>query len=202
MVLFLLVLIVCLAAGIVLVHSRKKRSDQARQSHRYKAAEIVDLSMPVSPYAILLDGERGGGSARLKKGRREDIPGIDGQGDDRAPAIRSISDPDATTTMSADFYDELYAQDASRAGFEPGEEGKSFAICCMEPCFRREQSVVCSWRSRRQASGGCICRADEPECTGYGTCADPFHECDRLHSEDQYSTPHESGEIFAHSAEK
>ena len=78
------VLIVCLAAGIALVHSRKKRSDQAQaESQVQKLQKTVDLSMLVSPYAILLDGETRE-RARLKKGRRKDIPCIDGQGDDRA----------------------------------------------------------------------------------------------------------------------
>ena len=59
-ILFLLVLIVCLAAGIALVHSRKKRSDQAQAETKVQELQkTVDLSMLVSPYAILLDGESG-----------------------------------------------------------------------------------------------------------------------------------------------
>ena len=70
-ILFLLVLIVCLAAGIVLVHSRKKRSDQAQaESQVQKLQKTVDLSMLVSPYAILLDGESGSVLASKRATRR------------------------------------------------------------------------------------------------------------------------------------
>ena len=73
-ILFLLVLIVCLAAGIALVHSRKKRSDQAQEeSQVQKLQKTVDLSMLVSPYAILLDGESGSVLAS-KKGDEKIFP--------------------------------------------------------------------------------------------------------------------------------
>ena len=106
-ILFLLVLIVCLAAGIALVHSRKKRSDQAQaESQVQKLQKTVDLSMLVSPYAILLDGESGSVLAS-KKGDEKIFPASMVKMMTVLTAIRSISDLDATTTMSADFYDEL-----------------------------------------------------------------------------------------------
>ena len=100
-ILFLLVLIVCLAAGIVLVHSRKKRSDQAQaESQVQKLQKTVDLSMLVSPYAILLDGESGSVLAS-KRGDEKIFPASMVKVMTVLTAIRSISDLDATTTMSA-----------------------------------------------------------------------------------------------------
>ena len=194
-ILFLFVLIVCLAAGIALVHSRKKRSDQAQaESQVQKLQKTVDLSMLVSPYAILLDGESGSVLAS-KKGDEKIFPASMVKMMTVLTAIRSISDLDATTTMSADFYDELYAQDASRAGFEPGEEAKlrdllygallpSGAECCMQLAIEAAGSEDAFVELMNQ------------NALDMGLVQTHFTNATGLHSEDQYSTPHEIGEIL------
>ena len=194
-ILFLLVLIVCLAAGIALVHSRKKRSDQAQaESKMQELQKTVDLSMLVSPYAILLDGESGSVLAS-KKGDEKIFPASMVKVMTVLTAIRLISDLDATTTMSADFYDELYAQDASRAGFEPGEEAKlrdllygallpSGAECCMQLAIEAAGSEDAFVELMNQ------------NALDMGLVQTHFTNATGLHSEDQYSTPHEIGEIL------
>ena len=194
-ILFLLVLIVCLAAGIALVHSRKKRSDQAQEESKVQELQkTVDLSMLVSPYAILLDGERGSVLAS-KKGDEKIFPASMVKVMTVLTAIRSISDLDATTTMLADFYDELYAQDASRAGFEPGEEAKlrdllygallpSGAECCMQLAIEAAGSEDAFVELMNQ------------NALDMGLVQTHFTNATGLHSEDQYSTPHEIGEIL------
>lgn len=194
-ILFLLVLIVCLAAGIALVHSRKKRSDQAQaESKVQELQKTVDLSMLVSPYAILLDGESGSVLAS-KKGDEKIFPASMVKMMTVLTAIRSISDLDATTTMSADFYDELYAQDASRAGFEPGEEAKlrdllygallpSGAECCMQLAIEAAGSEDAFVELMNQ------------NALDMGLVQTHFTNATGLHNEDQYSTPHEIGEIL------
>ncbi len=189
-------LIVCLAAGIALVHSRKKRSDQAQaESKVQELQKTVDLSMLVSPYAILLDGESGSVLAS-KKGDEKIFPASMVKISMTVlTAIRSISDLDATTTMSADFYDELYAQDASRAGFEPGEEAKlrdllygallpSGAECCMQLAIEAAGSEDAFVELMNQ------------NALDMGLVQTHFTNATGLHNEDQYSTPHEIGEIL------
>ena len=194
-ILFLLVLIVCLAVGIALVHSRKKQSDQAQEESQVQELQKnVDLSMLVSPYAILLDGESGSVLAS-KKGDEKIFPASMVKMMTVLTAIRSISDLDATTTMSADFYDELYAQDASRAGFEPGEEAKlrdllygallpSGAECCMQLAIEAA------------GSEGAFVELMNQNALDMGLVQTHFTNATGLHSEDQYSTPHEIGEIL------
>ena len=195
LIVFLLVLIVCLAAGIVLIHSRKRQAEQAQAESKVQELQsTVDLSMLVSPYAILLDGESGSVLAS-KKGDEKIFPASMVKMMTVLTAIRSISNLDATTTMSADFYDELYAQDASRAGFEPGEEAKirdllygallpSGAECCMQLAIEAagsEDAFVELMNQNALAMG--LTQTHYTTATG-------------LHNEDQYSTPHEIGEIL------
>ena len=73
---------------------------------------------------------------------------------------------------------------------------QSFAICCMEPCFRREQSAVCSWRSRQQGLEGAFVELMNQNALDMGLVQTHFTNATGLHSEDQYSTPHEIGEIL------
>lgn len=194
-ILFLLVLIVCLAAGIALVHSRKKRSDQAQaESQVQKLQKTVDLSMLVSPYAILLDGESGSVLAS-KKGDEKIFPASMVKMMTVLTAIRSISDLDATTTMSADFYDELYAQDASRAGFEPGEEAK---ICDLLYGALLPSGAECCMQLAIEAAGSedAFVELMNQNALDMGLVQTHFTNATGLHSEDQYSTPHEIGEIL------
>ena len=194
-ILFLLVLIACLAAGIVLVRSRKKRSDQAQaESQVQKLQKTVDLSMLVSPYAILLDGESGSVLAS-KKGDEKIFPASMVKVMTVLTAIRSISDLDATTIMSADFYDELYAQDASRAGFEPGEEAK---ICDLLHGALLPSGAECCMQLAIEAAGSedAFVELMNQNALDMGLVQTHFTNATGLHSEDQYSTPHEIGEIL------
>ncbi len=194
-ILFLLVLIVCLAVGIALVHSRNKRSDQAQaESQVQKLQKTVDLSMLVSPYAILLDGESGSVLAS-KKGDEKIFPASMVKVMTVLTAIRSISDLDATTTMSADFYDELYAQDASRAGFEPGEEAK---ICDLLYGALLPSGAECCMQLAIEAAGSedAFVELMNQNALDMGLVQTHFTNATGLHSEDQYSTPHEIGEIL------
>lgn len=194
-ILFLLVLIVCLAAGIALVHSRKKRSDQAQaESKVQELQKTVDLSMLVSPYAILLDGESGSVLAS-KKGDEKIFPASMVKMMTVLTAIRSISDLDATTIMSAGFYDELYAQDASRAGFEPGEEAK---LCDLLYGALLPSGAECCMQLAIEAAGSedAFVELMNQNALDMGLVQTHFTNATGLHSEDQYSTPHEIGEIL------
>ena len=194
-ILFLLVLIVCLAAGIALVHSRKKRSDQAQaESKVQELQKNVDLSMLVSPYAILLDGESGSVLAS-KKGDEKIFPASMVKVMTVLTAIRSISDLDATTTMSAGFYDELYAQDASRAGFEPGEEAK---LCDLLYGALLPSGAECCMQLAIEAAGSedAFVELMNQNALDMGLVQTHFTNATGLHNEEQYSTPHEIGEIL------
>ena len=192
-ILILLVLIVCLLAAVALVYSRKRQTEQA-QSEIQKLQSTVDLSMLVSPYAILLDGESDTVLAS-KKGDEKIFPASMVKIMTVLTAIRSISDLDASTTMSADFYDELYARDASRAGFEPGEEAKirdllygallpSGAECCMQLAIEAAGSEDAFVEMMNQ------------NALEMGLTQTHFANATGLHNEEQYSTPHEIGEIL------
>ena len=194
-ILFLLVLIVCLAVGIALVHSRKKQSDQAQEESQVQELQKnVDLSMLVSPYAILLDGESGSVLAS-KKGDEKIFPASMVKVMTVLTAIRSISDLDATTIMSADFYDELYAQDASRAGFEPGEEAK---ICDLLYGALLPSGAECCMQLAIEAAGSedAFVELMNQNALDMGLVQTHFTNATGLHNEEQYSTPHEIGEIL------
>ena len=190
-------LIVCLSVGIALVHSRKKRSDQSQAQAESQVQELqktVDLSMLVSPYAILLDGESGSVLAS-KKGDEKIFPASMVKVMTVLTAIQSISDLDATTTMSADFYNELYAQDASRAGFEPGEEAK---ICDLLYGALLPSGAECCMQLAIEAAGSedAFVELMNQNALDMGLVQTHFTNATGLHSEDQYSTPHEIGEIL------
>ena len=194
-ILFLLVLIVCLAVGIALVHSRKKQSDQAQEESQVQELQKnVDLSMLVSPYAILLDGESGSVLAS-KKGDEKIFPASMVKVMTVLTAIRSISDLDATTTMSAGFYDELYAQDASRAGFEPGEAAK---LCDLLYGALLPSGAECCMQLAIEAAGSedAFVELMNQNALDMGLVQTHFTNATGLHNEEQYSTPHEIGEIL------
>ena len=194
-ILFLLVLIVCLAVGIALVHSRKKQSDQAQEESQVQELQKnVDLSMLVSPYAILLDGESGSVLAS-KKGDEKIFPASMVKVMTVLTAIRSISDLDATTTMSGGFYDELYAQDASRAGFEPGEEAK---LCDLLYGALLPSGAECCMQLAIEAAGSedAFVELMNQNALDMGLVQTHFTNATGLHNEEQYSTPHEIGEIL------
>ncbi|MFR8548885.1 MAG: hypothetical protein ACLVEV_09735, partial [Lachnospiraceae bacterium] len=108
-----------------------------------KVQEItVSLESLASPYAVLIDADTGTvlGS---KNPQQKIFPASMAKIMTVLTAIEQIRDLDQTVTMSYDYYDMLYERDASRAGFEPGEEAvirdllygallPSGAECCMQ----------------------------------------------------------------------
>ena len=150
--------------------------------------------MLVSPYAILLDGESGSVLAS-KKGDEKIFPASMVKVMTVLTAIRSISDLDATTTMSAGFYDELYAQDASRAGFEPGEEAK---ICDLLYGALLPSGAECCMQLAIEAAGSedAFVELMNQNALDMGLVQTHFTNATGLHNEEQYSTPHEIGEIL------
>lgn len=183
---FLLLLILCGAGTLFLYRSGQKTK---------KIPELtVDLEALDSPYAVLLDGESGGVIAS-KKGEEKIFPASMVKIMTVWTAIEQIKNPDTTVAMSYDYYDTLYEQDASRAGFEPGEEAvirdllygallPSGAECCMELAI--------------QASGSEPAFVDQmnQKAEKLGLIQTHFTNCTGLHSDDQYSTVTEIGRIL------
>lgn len=155
---------------------------------------IVDLDRLDSPYAILLDADSGEVLAS-KRGEEKIFPASMVKMMTVLTAIQSIGDLDRTVTMSYDFYDALYDQDASRAGFEPGEEAKlrdllygallpSGAECCMQLALEAAGSEKAFVEMMNQ------------NALEMGLTQTHFSNATGLHTEDQYSTPHEIGLIL------
>ncbi len=159
------------------------------------APEIsVDLESLDSPYAALLDVSSGKviGS---KRGDEVIYPASMTKVLTVLTAIEHIKNLDAKTTMSYDYYDELYAQDASRAGFEPSEEVvirdllygallPSGAECCEQLAIEAagsEADMVVLMNQKVQELG--LTQTHFANSTG-------------LHSDDQYTTPREMGLIL------
>ena len=103
--------------------------------------ENIDLDGLYSPYAVLVDLDTG-----KTIGARNDTEKIYPASMTKIMtaivAIENTPDLEKTITMPYDIYSELYAQNASMAGFQPGEEAKmidliygmllpSGAECCM-----------------------------------------------------------------------
>lgn len=154
----------------------------------------VSLDSLDSPYAVMIDVQTGTviGS---KKGDEVIYPASMTKVLTVLVAIEQISNLDKTINMSYDYYETLYAQDASRAGFEPGEEAKirdllygallpSGAECCMELAI--------------QAAGSESAFADlmNQKVQELGLTQSHFTNCTGLHNDDQYTTPHEMAKIL------
>lgn len=154
----------------------------------------VSLESLDSPYAVLMDQETG--TVIGSKNSDEIIyPASMVKIMTVLTAIENIKNLDKTITMAYDFYDELYAQDASRAGFEPGEEAvirdllygallPSGAECCMQLALEAagsEAAFVELMNQKAQALG--LTKTHFTNATG-------------LHDDDQYSTVTEIGEIL------
>lgn len=184
---FVLLLAVC-GGGAAYLYFK----DQVRAK---PAPEIsVDLESLDSPYAILLDASTG----RVIGSKRGDeiiYPASMTKVLTVLTAIEHIKNLDAKVTMSYDYYDELYAQDASRAGFEPGEEVvirdllygallPSGAECCKQLAIEAagsETDFAVLMNQKVQELG--LTQTHFTNSTG-------------LHSDDQYTTPHEMGLIL------
>ncbi len=154
----------------------------------------VDLTILDSPYAVLVDGPTGkvlaskGGSERIYPASMTKILTV-------YTAIQYLKDLDQKVTLSYDYFDALYAEDASRAGFEPGEEATvrdllygallpSGAECCMELSL--------------QAAGSEEGMAElmNREAEKLGLNHSHFTNSTGLHDENLYSTPEDIAKLL------
>ena len=160
-----------------------------------KAPEVtISLDSLDSPYAVMIDAETGTVMAS-KQGDVKIYPASMAKIMTVFTAIEHIKDLDKKTTMAYDYYDMLYERDASRAGFEPGEEAvirdllygamlPSGAECCMQLAIEAAGSEEAFAELMNQ-------KAQE-----IGLTQTHFVNCTGLHSEEQYSTPQEIGLIL------
>lgn len=183
--LVLLLLLGC-AAGVWFLYYKEKKAD---------APEVtVSLESLDSPYAVLMDNATGK-VISTKNGDEVIYPASMTKILTVLTAIEHISNLDSTITMAYDYYDALYAQDATRAGFEPGEEAvirdllygallPSGAECCMELAI--------------QAAGSEDAFAElmNQKVAELGLTQSHFTNCTGLHNDNQYTTPHEMALIL------
>lgn len=191
--LFLFVILLLLCIGGLLYLQKRGTDFNLFPSSAGKTETLSDISVNLesldSPYAIMIDAADGSviGS---KQGDVLVFPASMTKILTVLTAIEQIKDLDRQITMSYDYYDTLYAQDASRAGFEPGEEAvirdllygallPSGAECCMELAI--------------QASGSESAFVEQmnKKVKELGLTQTHFTNCTGLHNDDQYSTPHE-----------
>lgn len=183
-VVFLILVIVCLA-GLLYLYKTKDNS---------VSVVSVDLDSLHSPHAVLID-ETTAAVLGSKNSDEMIYPASMTKIMTVLVAIESVDDLDATTVMDAAYYDGLYAQDASRAGFEPGEEVKlrdllygallpSGAECCMQLSIEAagsEEAFVELMNAKVKKLG--LTQTNFVNCTG-------------LHDDNQYTTVHEMGLIL------
>ncbi len=159
------------------------------------AAEAsVDLDGLYSPYAVLID-EESGDVLGSKRSDERIYPASMTKILTVSVAIESIRDLDAAVTLSPDIFDELYEEDASQAGFEPGETTTvrdllygallpSGAECCVQLAIKAagSQEAMVEKMNRKAAKLG-LTNSHFTNCTG-------------LHNEDQYTTAYEMAMIL------
>ncbi|MCC8044738.1 MAG: D-alanyl-D-alanine carboxypeptidase [Clostridiales bacterium] len=198
------VLIIILFAGIFVL--RKDGQDRSygsqgifsflsgSQSADAAPDVTVDLDSLYSPYAALIDESTG---TVLGDKRSDEViyPASMTKILSVWVAIENISNLDAEVTMAYDFYDELYAQSASQAGFEPGETTvirellygallPSGAECCMQLAIEAagsEDGLVELMNQKAEKLG--LEQSHFTNCTG-------------LHDDDQYTTTYEMALIL------
>lgn len=123
---------VCLAGTLLLYRLGQNKAPQVN----------VDLELLDSPYAVLIDRDSGDVLAS-KRGNEQMYPASLTKIMTVLTALEQLKDVNQTVTLSYDYFQELYDQDASRAGFDPGEEARiidlmygailpSGAECCRE----------------------------------------------------------------------
>lgn len=179
LIVFLVLLIVCGAGTLLLNRSRKAAAPDI----------TVSLDSLDSPYAVLIDADTGAviGSRRSEE---KIFPASMVKMMTVFIAAERIKNLDETVTMSYDYYESLYEQDASRAGFEPGEEAvvrdllygallPSGAECCMELAILAAGSEEA------------MTDAMNAKAANLGLVQTQFANVTGLHSESQFSTPHE-----------
>ncbi|HIR27395.1 MAG TPA: D-alanyl-D-alanine carboxypeptidase [Candidatus Choladousia intestinigallinarum] len=162
---------------------------------RQKVPKVsVDLTILDSPYAVLVDGPTGqvlaskGGGDRIYPASMTKILTV-------YTAIRHLDNLDQTVTLSYDYFDSLYENDASRAGFEPGEEASirdllygamlpSGAECCMELSIQAAGSQEGMVELMNQ------------EAERLGLSDSHFSNVTGLHDENLYSTPEDIAKLL------
>ncbi len=191
---FFVLAVACMAGVLYLRQEGNPISGLAGRSSTATPEVSITLDSLDSPYAIMLDAQNGTVIAS-KRGDETIYPASMTKIMTVLTAIEHIESLDQTITMSYDYYETLYEQDASRAGFEPGEEAKirdllygallpSGAECCMELAIRAagsEETFAELMNQKVQELG--LTQTNFVNCTG-------------LHSENQYSTPHEIAKIL------
>ncbi|MCC8101089.1 MAG: D-alanyl-D-alanine carboxypeptidase [Clostridiales bacterium] len=154
----------------------------------------VDLDSLYSPYAVLID-KNTGTVMGAKRSDEKIYPASMTKVLSVWVAIENISDLDASVTMSSDYYDALYAQNASQAGFEPGETTvirellygallPSGAECCMQLAIEAAGSEEGLAELMNQ-------KVEE-----LGLTQSHFANCTGLHDDDQYTTVYEMALIL------
>ena len=158
------------------------------------STQIIDLGILDSPYASLMDAQTGELLA-TKRSEEKIFPASMTKIITVITAIEHIPDLDATIYMEEDFYEDLYDEDASRAGFEPGEAAvirdllygallPSGAECCIELA--------------RQAAGSESAFVDlmNQKAAELGLTQTHFTNCTGLHDAEQFSTCTEIAKIL------
>ena len=149
----------------------------------------IDLSSLDSPYAVLMDQKSG--TVLGEKNKDEIIfPASMTKIMTVYTALDYIKNLNETITISYDYWDELYERDATRAGYEPGEEAvisdllygallPSGAECCMELAYQAAGSESAFVELMNQ------------KVSKLGLSQTHFTNCTGLHDDDQYSTVEE-----------
>ncbi len=158
------------------------------------SGQTIDLGILDSPYASLMDAQTGELLA-TKRSDEKIFPASMTKMLTVLVAIEHIPDLDASIYMEEDFYEDLYDEDASRAGFEPGEKAvirdllygallPSGAECCIELA--------------RQAAGSesAFVELMNQKVADLGLVQTHFTNCTGLHNEEQFSTCTEIAKIL------
>ncbi|MCD7744879.1 MAG: D-alanyl-D-alanine carboxypeptidase [Lachnospiraceae bacterium] len=168
---------------------------QSKDSGALAVPEVsVSLDSLYSPYAVLIDRE----TATIMASKRSDeviYPASMTKILSVWVAMESIKNLDAQVTMSEDYYDELYAQNASQAGFEPGETTTirdllygallpSGAECCMQLAIEAA------------GSEDALVELMNQKVETLGLTQSHFTNCTGLHDEEQYTTVYEMALIL------
>ena len=182
--------------GILQKITNTVKTGKTRKPGKAGKAPDVTLSLDSldSPYAIMIDAATGTVMSS-KQGEVTIYPASMAKIMTVFTAIEHIKDLNRKTTMSHDYYNTLYERDASRAGFEPGEEAvirdllygallPSGAECCMQLAIEAAGSEEAFAQLMNQ------------KVQELGLTQTHFVNCTGLHSEEQYSTPKEIGLIL------
>lgn len=211
LILFLVLAVICGAGAVYLYQSGQTADSQSGIMQKItntvkngktrkpgKAGKAPDVTLSLdsldSPYAIMIDAATGTVMSS-KQGEVTIYPASMAKIMTVFTAIEHIKDLDQKTTMSHDYYNTLYERDASRAGFDPGEEAvirdllygallPSGAECCMQLAIEAAGSEEAFAQLMNQ------------KVQELGLTQTHFVNCTGLHSEEQYSTPKEIGLIL------